>query len=1663
MEFWICDKIFCRIHSVRRLSAIVYGTLSSVICSSFLGPSGSQNHVIVQPVIDHFISWALPLIKDGIGGNGHAELALEGLREFLSNGDPTRIEGYVLPILKACQQLLEDERTSLSLLHHLLNVMSLISLKFSQQFQPHFVDIVDLLLGWALVSDLSDSDRRVIMDCFLQFKKHWLNKLEFPLGLLSKFLGDMEVMLSDTSVDTNQQISRLLALLSCFSTVLEVIAYGLSEVNLLSEVVEPLMAMLPQFLTCLTKVNDLHGWLTWANEFWKCLKLMGEILGEKFSSFYPLAYNALFDNLKNGVTFFSSTHVHGILHLNMQLLSVQGSGLQPSSVQKILKIDTPLSQLRLHPNHHVTGATAINYIFLVRHQNEEIAEVTIHSLMEELEDLARMYKSFVDNRLAFSLGNLSLTAGDTDHKLCSTFSEFELVALINFDLSILLSAICFWNKLVKVDHIRISDSILNRMILFIFENLCPFEHPVNKCVDLQVRILRILHKLSEVELLDKLNSRENLSLSRDFEVRGEENQAGRDGRKLSFSVIFECMGKYSDCIIKALHNTSPLSMKQIAFEWIQSFCETVLAHAEKLTIYNYYQTADYVRYSNILLVSILDAASDKELKVRGHVAKILGLLLQAKLIDPEHFLSVAEVVIDRLGEPESTIRDSFVNILSIVAVLSMYKNGNYVDEFVCSDVNQGNNTNLQWKQVFALRRLPQQLHSQQVVSVLSYLSQRWKVPLASWIQQLVSCSRVAKTSLHESLEHISCTNFDSRWMDMKVEEDTLGKIGSVNSLAGVWWAIHEAARYFIIARLRTSLGGPAQTFASLERMLLDVAHTLKLESDQSESNLNAVSSGSHLLPMRLLLDFMEILKKNVYNAYEGSCVLPSSPRQSLPFFQANRKVCEEWFSRICEPMMTAGVALHCHAAVVQYCFLRLQELKLIVEAVLFENSQKQTENFHGLRTRFTKEVLSVLRIASLALCRNHEPEALVGLQKWTTLSFSSLFREENQIMSPFVEHFGHLSWMTGLFYQAQGSYEIACAHFSHLLQSEESLKFMDSDGIQFVISRIIENYTALSDWKSLEEWLSELQVLRTRHAGKSFSGALTAAGNEMNVIHALARFDEGDIQSAWAYLDLTPKSNSELTLDCNLAVRRSEQNLLQALMLQRDGRIDEALKETEKGKMMLAEALSCVPLDGQKESAAYAAQLHCIFTVEGQLQVNRQKEKNQSIFFFNSLEQVLQLPINKVHQDCSLWVKIFRTYCSIHPTLEITLNLGHNLMALARKQKNFMMARRLRTLVEDDLLSSYVGNNRELLTSKIQYEKILLMYAEDKHEDALMSLWDLLHTWLKFSQQMVTADPKDMLKSIACMKISKWLRKNSSFESSVNLIGKMCSDICELSSYSTSPIYENNILGEDVHLLPDKNNSVILEQVVGTVTKLSTLLCPSLCKSWLHYASWCYDQARYFLFAPEAVQQPCFISPFLQSDIPGDRFQLTEEEIAQVESMVWRILVINKGGSNAVFEGNEDVSKGLKHEGLFNDLVGQIVHLIQLAAGSPGMDTSDRESPSTVLESQLKFLLSTHVKVDEHDNREILKEIMDIWLSFRRRRLSLFASAAHGFLQYLSHSSLSHLRSVQGSLHHKAANCNLRAILCVLRILSNFGLELKDMFESSLDSVPIYPWQVSMC
>ncbi|KAK6240492.1 hypothetical protein SCA6_005881 [Theobroma cacao] len=1671
-------------YSVRQAAAIAYGALCAVVCSIPIGSSGRQNHVMLGSLVDRFIGWALPLLSNISAGDGTTELALEALREFLSVGDVGGIERYALSILKACQELLEDERTSLTLLHRLLGVLTLISLKFSLSFQPHFLDIVDVLLGWALVPDLAESDRQVIMDSFLQFQKHWVGNLQFSLGLLFKFLGDMDVLLQDATHGTPQQFRRLLALLSCFCTVLQSTASGLLEMNLLEQISEPLSKMLPRLLGCLSVVGKKFGWSKWIEDSWKCLTLLAEILRERFSTFYSLAVDILFQSLDLdstsrlvGAGKITSFQVHGVLKTNLQLLSLQKLGLLPSSVQKILHFDAAISQLRLHPNHLVTGSSAATYVFLLQHGNDEIVQQAMTLLTEELQ----LLKGLLGNILGHGEGVNSV--GDT-----RSYSKCELFALIKFDLKVLLTSVslCGHNTLiVQPKNATLYLQRSENLIYFIIEKLNPFDLPIQFCVELQVNVIKTLDRLSMVKFLSKCSIRNQSGHIPTGDVAAEKVLNDNSFQDVHSAMIVEYLRECGTLLGKALHVSSPVSVKVVALEWVQRFCENLISICENSKMdTNFYEEFGYVSHFGNMIFSILEAAFDREPKVRLHVTLALELLLQARLMHPLYFNSVSEVVLEKLGDPDNDIRNAYVRLLSHVLLTTIYIYGiHHIGAFSNSRPRAlmlGNNSNLYWKQVFSLKQLPQQLHSQQLVSILSYISQRWKVPLSSWIQRLIHTCRSSKDGIFGQLEETGILGVNDLWMDIKVEEDALEKLCFVNNLAGAWWAIHEAARYCISTRLRTNLGGPTQTFAALERMLLDVAHVLQLDSEQNDGSLSIIgSSGAHLLPMRLLLDFVEALKKNVYNAYEGSAVLPSASRQSSLFFRANKKVCEEWFSRICEPMMNAGLALQCHDATIQYCTLRLQELKSLVMSAFKEKSQAQvTENLHNMKEKYIGDILRVVQHMSLALCRNHQSEALIGLQKWVSVTFSPLLLDEDQSMN----HngiFGPFQWITGLIYQAEGQYEKAASHFAHLLQTEESLNTMGSDGVQFAIARIIESYTAVSDWKSLESWLLEVQTLRAKHAGKSYSGALTTAGNEMNAIHALARFDEGDLQAAWAYLDLTPKSSSELTLDPKLALQRSEQMLLQALLLQIEGNVDKVPHELQKAKSMLEEMLSVLPLDGLAEAAACATQLHCIFAFEEGYELTGNQGKCQehmasqgksklSQSVLSSYLQPLRPLIKGIHQDCNPWLKILRVYRAIFPTSPVTLKLSMNLSSLARKQGNLMLANCLNSYVRDHVLSCSQERYPNLLILNLQYEEILLLYAENKIEDAFANIWSFLRPCLCSSALIVNDVDDGKLKAKACLKLSNWLRRDYCSMSFENIVLRMLAD---LNVANVSSIGTGGHCFSDMDLSSKLSLDVIIEEIVGTATKLSTQLCPTMAKSWISYASWCFSQAKSSVVNQhEKCLHLYSFSPVLVSELAPERFKMTEDEIQGVESVIMPLFQERDDMEHVDDRAEQwnfcsDPAEMLRTDNPSKALVQQVVDMMEAAAGAPGAENSGGERLSATLTSQLRSSLQlASIGVEETDITYVIDKLIDVWWSLRKRRVSLFGYAAHGFIRYLLHSSTKLCDGqlsgdVCEPLKQTAGSYTLRATLYVLHILLNYGLELKDTLEPDLSTVPLLSWQ----
>ncbi|KAH6814874.1 hypothetical protein C2S51_023892 [Perilla frutescens var. frutescens] len=1626
-------------YSVCHAAAAAYGALCSMLSSFLISSKGRQNH----------------------------ELALESLHEFLNVGEVGAVERYALPILKACQELLEDERTSLSVLPRILGVLTLISLKFIRVFQPHFMDIVDLLLGWAMIPDVVESDKRVIMDSFLQFQKHWVNNMQFSLGLLSKFLGDMDLLLQDGSPGTPQQFKRLLSLLSCFCTVLKSLASGLLEIHFLEQIGEPLSQMVPLLLRCLSMVGRKFGWSKWIEDSWMCLTLLAEILGERFSTFYSLAVDVLFQSLElenaNQVHTkkISSFQVHGVLKTNLQLLSLQKLGLSPLSVQKILQFDQSISQLRLHPNHLVTGSAAATYIFLLQHRKNDVVEKTIDSIFEELQ----LLKCRLENN-SCSLDGLEMTVASR------SYSKSELVVLIKFDLQVLLSCVSLGGDNSFVGQAEADACFVGRaekLVLFLISKFDPFKFPIQSSVKLQVTLLRTLERLTAIEFMGKCSVRKQNSVMSSQDTSSGTYVEEENVRVPYPAKVLGHLRRYSNLLIRALDISSPLAVKVETLKWMHKFCENVIDIYKNVNAPFYpCQAVACWKITEVLLLSTLVAASDREPEVRYLVATVLEMLLRAKVIHPMHFPIISEAILEKLGDPEKEIKDAYLKLLSHVLPTSVYISGLCGGGAVNISQPQlsalADRSFFRWKQIFALKQLPQQFHSQQLVSILSYISQRWKVPLSSWIQRLIHTSRSKKHHPHIQAEEGENIDANGLWWDIKVDEDILDRICSVNHLAGAWWAVHEAARFCITTRLRTNLGGPTQTFAALERMLLDISHLLQLETSQNDGALNIIGSYAHLLPMRLLLEFVEALKKNVYNAYEGSMVLPSTSQTSSLFFRANKKVCEEWFSRISEPMMDAGVSIQCHDATIHYCTIRLQDIGNIVASALTDKSRAQvSENLQNIRGRYAGDILRIIRNLALALCKMYEPEALVGLQKWVSMVFSPLFADENQGSIDNI-NWRHFSWITGLVYQARGQHEKAAAHFINLLQTEESLTSMGSDGVQYAIARIIESYTAISDWKSLDSWLLELQNIRAKYAGKSYSGPLTATGNEMNSIQALARFDEGDFQAAWSYLDLTPKSSNELTLDPKLALQRSEQMLLQAMLHHNERKVEKVPHELQKAKLMLEETVSVLPLDGLVEAAPLVNLLYCISAFEEGCKLGDSQGKNLPSLL-SSYIQTMQFPCDQVHQDCSLWLKVLRVSQNTLPNSLVTLEFCKNLVILARKQRNLMLATRLINYLKDQALLCSNESSRDYFISSLEYENILLMRVENKHEDAYRNVWSFVHPSMVSSSPTACVSQENVLKAKACIKLSNWLLGDCLHKNLEDIVYEMQTDFnkSELSSPS-----KDTLASCDGNQGSKTGLNLIVDELVGTARKSATLLCPMMGKSWILYASWCYTQARTSVSSNgDAALRSSSFSYILAPEIQPDRFMLTEEEKLRVKEVILQ-LIPERSCQEESHEESADgkflVTEGTHIENERMSLLQQIVDTIETAAGVPGEENCSHNDLSAELSSQLKkCFLSANLTAGVDKLVSLVADLVEVWWSLRRRRVSLFGQAAQAFINYLSCSSLKNsdceITGHDVDSKYKHVSYTLRATLYVLDILVNYGVELKDSLEPALSKVPLLPWQ----
>eukprot|EP00842_Homolaphlyctis_polyrhiza_P006613 jgi/Hompol1/6953/HPOL_002394-RA len=546
--------------------------------------------------------------------------------------------------------------------------------------------------------------------------------------------------------------------------------------------------------------------------------------------------------------------------------------------------------------------------------------------------------------------------------------------------------------------------------------------------------------------------------------------------------------------------------------------------------------------------------------------------------------------------------------------------------------------------------------------------------------------------------------------------DSVLAAAALNQETLMFWALWETARFCVLSRLRTPLGGPLQTLEAVEHAL---QYYLELIRDSESAKLRPDQFFAVMQRLRHLIEFADMLEIQIFNASRGNfSLLPSVPKASMVFLHANRRVCDEWFSRIrllitnlSEYVELDGSAIH-HGYEALHDHLTLLNKKAIKDVSVWQ-----------------KDCLSLLLWLSRALSRSKDVDGLVGLARFWR-------RETVDVRANLPAASDNIyRWLCVQAVLSEGQFEIAARELNAL-----SAKFTAAEKEILANAKLndqlLECYTKLGDWSSARDLLE-------------------AVAPDADTLAVQRQFQLGYCQASSVLTDFDPKP----------AIARDFLDL---------GPTKLALKISVRG------FVDCMTGSaGAKNSTSHdhdgpSNSTEHLFPVF-RLLFNNNRDRLVSLFVLsqqhvhiaNSADRALDTatgvrigqarakdhirPETIVAKHLSEWMQlltIFKETENQHPSLRRDPDLDEirGLLAnLSRKVRNLQLANRLLDSSQSNLTSSAALKNN--------FKFARLLFEEGRARDAFVQLLSVINT------HSAILDQSDLeIKAKACRLISEWNR-----------------------------------------------------------------------------------------------------------------------------------------------------------------------------------------------------------------------------------------------------------------------------------------------------------------
>ncbi|CAH1794898.1 unnamed protein product [Owenia fusiformis] len=1588
-------------------------------------------------------------------------LFLKALLETLRFDEHKQVlNDFTQMIMTNVQGILECA-DSPDLLMSVVDVILFISKVYPHTFAAHFRDTVDILVGWHIDATQKDKLIQYTSDALVHFHTFWVADISFSITLLGQFLEDMEAYSEDLGIGLGGQVSsdddvpspeecvaKLAALLRVFSTVVRSLGDHFTAMygppitqEYQNELMDRTVKCVQHANSCLYSEQTSHT----ANQ---CLLLMVDSI----DSSHPDSYDVLLQYIISQVESrrqSSYSYLMVLLDLIQKVIEKASTHLPVSFMTRLIGPDSRFLTLRFHHDSSVLNKLLGVYQAIMNLKSVPLLTEAYRLVQADIEVAYNTLAEKAKEKDKLELvQNNPFVEGDVTSEQAETIIVFNLCALAEVG-NTKSNLIGMW---------ALTPSIFE----LLSQNLLPFPSKVSEQYPavqyavlhtLQSHCVRHGHFISSSTLV------------------GESNSTGM-------------MSTTSDNLAVLLHLlTQLLSQPNIAYDSIVlglQWMRDIVQALENST--HVYTNAQFLQ----AIHTVINMGYDRQKIIRLEACRCLDLLFNlaidagtSKLNLPVHIINrVLELCCTHRVDSDCDIRAKFAILERYVPLDVAFRFSKTLGYIAKQRKDHCNKAVLGSKSVPHIRGLQ--------AGCLARRGHMVKIPAVTFHSNNFRCvMNYVLTNINQSM-HNDLSWLEGVYQTCQHKEKELEVKETANSLSSMvdgndsllwFWAMAESAQFCVLAKLRTPLGKPQDTFTKIEGALkayaVQLKHGEKEEKGEDEGEKSSAAPYEALLRAHLLIYFMEVLEKQLYNAYEGTAVaMAGTPKAVRTFFRTNRNTCQEWLTRV--RMCIIAIASKCDqpTTVIRQAFELLNEMKV---------------NNHTQGPEFERVVMRLVE----ALCKLRCPDAIQGIYIWCK---DIIGRK--------------MSWIKSAIDKAWGRHEEAAQSFKNQLRTYVTPESMFEDGkatedsspegspqlspknadmfprrmilsknyepdpvmVTYLATEVADCYKKLCCWDDVLAWQETLQQYRHDSTSDSLQNAYNC-NVDINCIKALSSFENLQYLETKEHLELIPGGSlGDLTHEApNEGLLWSPEVVLEQSHLQLMKVI--TMCETDDWKPKRENLLGCLDLSAElAESVLRVGSFdwpphidpEAIYLLQEATTLTSLLSRSAEL---RSVPYSERLSLDPKEHDVGLLQQVtsmakvrehLRSQTFEYSSAEGQSQLVQLQMAcvtLARKQHNFKLAHKLlmqqinssfygqvengRVNQSDPIISALSTINTSTVITeqrnmlKIERESAKLLHATSNQKEAVETISKSILTHLTIKPDELSMSEKNdesicsEMNARSILTLVKWLQGDNKYltslasqmkqngqgeEAGMSVTARNLLMLLETEKGSTG----NRLIFEHQGLNLGEGGLLSDSDVlVGRLLHLSTLQSSTLAKSWFSFAGWSYKWGR------KAVDSASHGSPVelsiserneILSLLPKGTSVPDTETVYSVLSQV-----------HAAISSEEDISD--QDQSLYDD----------------GSETTRKQLLSSCLPLQVA-------------SDECIDKLLAIWKRVVGRVYCHYDASAKAYFTYLKLNG-------QGSDDQGNMDGNITATLRLLRLLVKHAWELRGVLEDGLAHTPTAPWK----